>query len=81
VEPGRVVDGDGETPIGEASSLSAASGIGPDHLRPGPADAVLEQSVTQVRDRSEQQISDGARRSAVHALVSYILRTAGRESG
>ena len=81
VEPGGVVDGDGETPIGEAPSLGAASGVGADHLRPGPADPVLEQSVTQVRDRSEQQISDGARRSAVHALVSYILRTAGRESG
>jgi hypothetical protein len=42
---------------------------------------VLEQSISQVRNRGEQQISDGARRAAVHALVSYILRTAGRESG
>jgi hypothetical protein len=42
---------------------------------------VLEQPIAQVGDRGEHQISDGARRSAVHALVSYILRTAGRESG
>jgi hypothetical protein len=42
---------------------------------------MLEQPISQVGDRSEQEISDGARRSAVHAFVSYILSTAGREGG
>jgi hypothetical protein len=42
---------------------------------------VLEQPISEVRDRGEQQIGDGTRRPTVHAFVSYILRTACRESG
>jgi hypothetical protein len=42
---------------------------------------VVEQPISQVRNRGEQQISDGAGRSTVHASVSYILPTGGRESG
>ena len=55
--------------------------VGADHLGPGPTNAVLEQPISQVRDRGEQKISDGARRSTVHALASYILSVAGSESG
>jgi hypothetical protein len=61
--------------------VSSAGGVGADYLWPRPANAVLEQSISQVRDRGEQKISNGARRSTVHVLASYILRVAGRESG
>jgi len=81
VQPGRVVDGHGQTPVGEAAGLSSAGGVGADDLGPRPTNAVLEQSISQVRDRGEQKISNGARRSTVHVLASYILSVAGRESG
>jgi hypothetical protein len=61
--------------------LSSAGGVGADHLSPRPTNAVLEQPVSQVRDRGEQKISDGARRSTFHVFVSYILSVAGSESG
>src|SRR5207249_3323766 len=81
VEPGRIVDRDGETSVGEASGLGAAGRVGAHHVRPGPTDTLLEKAISQVGDRGEQEISDGARRSTVHAFVSYILSVAGRESG
>jgi hypothetical protein len=81
VEPGGVVDGDGETSVGEAPGLGATGRVGADHMGPSSTDTQLEKPISQVRDRGEQEISDGARRSAVHAFVSYILSAAGRESG
>ena len=63
-------------PSAKLRACGTAGGVGADHLKPGPTDPVLEQSIAQVRDRGEQQISDGARRSAVHA--SYHTSSAQR---
>ena len=61
VKPGRVVDRHGEAAFGEAPGLGAASRVGADHLRPGAANAMLEQAVPQIGHRAQDQIGDGAR--------------------
>jgi len=61
VKPGRVVDRHGEAAFGEAPGLGAAGRVGADHLRPGAANAMLEQAVPQIGHRAQDQIGDGAR--------------------